>query len=640
MLPEMYPRFHVRAGEPVAARVYSLLALRVVFAGETGNPVGTMFGAAGLGLDETKLLAMQVDDFFWENSAGLVQFAPTFTDVLTLPKTKAAYGADYLELVGDAKLAAKAAGFDAETFDFTVILAPSADFPYAGISGGSWIHINGAFVANILVHELGHSFGMGHSATWASNTSDPLAADGRRIEYGNPFDPMGQGHDAAQHFSAIWKERAGWWPEESVRRVTTSGTTRVQRYDHFQASGVRVLVIPAGEGLEYWVSVARNHSASDFEIRTAPRDGVLIYRLNTAQVGLEMPELIRPGDDGDDADDFFGARFVPGMSLIDAANKVKITVVAIGGASPNEWADVKVEFAHTPALAFTLEPQDTTLAVGRTLTLRAESEVAATWQWQFNGVALSGETSSTLTIASAQAANGGSYTVEATAGGKTVRSREAKVTIVDAPTITFETADQAVAEVESGYRAYLGFRTAARNPSKGWWFRDGVEAYRFTYQANGAYSGNDSGAGWNSGDGDATFFDSLVSFGWMTPGQAGFYSYVETNAAGAAESVPLSVGVRSHKKVLGDAMEFRSDVTHPNGNVYDQLLMTGRAATLRADAGQVTRCSFIDLNDDIVQVEFSGRGNLTLVLDGVSGPARPVNYNQAVEYVKGHATIV
>ncbi len=638
VLPEAYQRFNVRAGGPVAPRIYPLLAVRVVFAGETGNPVGTVFGETGLGEDEVRTVMLQVDDFFYENSAGLVQFAPTFTGVLTLPKTKAAYGNDYTLLVGDAKLAAKAAGFDPEGFDFTVIFAPLAEFPYGGVSGGEWIHINGAFTANLVAHELGHSFGMGHSGTWASNTSDPIGASGSRNEYGNPFDPMGNGHDAPQHFSAIWKERAGWWPDEAVTRATTTGTTRVYRYDHFQADGVRALVVPAGNGIEYWVSVARNQSADDFEIHAAPRDGVLIQRLDTLRPGLEVPELIRPMFEAAENTDFLDARFVPGMSVVDAANGVKITVVEIGGTSPDEWADVKVERDYVPGLGFTLAPGDATIAAGATLTLRAVTDVAATYQWRFNGTPLAGETGATLTIANAQVSRSGGYTVDATAGGATLRSREASVVVTDAPVITFASADQAVPEIESNFATYHGFRTVGRRPTTGRWRRDGVEVFRATWQTNGAYSGMWVEDGETNGN--LTFFDSQVSLGWMTPGQAGFYAYAETNAAGAVESIPLTIGLRTHKKFVGDVVEVGSDIFHPNGNVYDQLLLTGRAATFRADAGQVTRCSFIDLNDDIVQVEFSGRGNLTIRLDAFSEPARPVRYRQDVDYVKGHATIV
>lgn len=92
-------------------------------------------------------------------------------------------------------------------------------------------------------------------------------------------------------------------------------------------------------------------------------------------------------------------------------------------------------------------------------------------------------------------------------------------------------------------------------------------------------------------------------------------------------------------KVVGAAYEYGANIAHPNGKVYDQILMTGAAATFHADPGQVVRASYIDLNNDIVQVEFSGAGEVTLALDGVTPPALPEKYHQNVSYVKGHATI-
>jgi hypothetical protein len=76
------------------------------------------------------------------------------------------------------------------------------------------------------------------------------------------------------------------------------------------------------------------------------------------------------------------------------------------------------------------------------------------------------------------------------------------------------------------------------------------------------------------------------------------------------------------------------------------VLLTGAAEAITADydpdpeKNQITRTSFIDVDGDIVQVEFSGPGTLSLVLDDPTGPALPVNYNQATTYMKGHAGIV
>ena len=84
------------------------------------------------------------------------------------------------------------------------------------------------------------------------------------------------------------------------------------------------------------------------------------------------------------------------------------------------------------------------------------------------------------------------------------------------------------------------------------------------------------------------------------------------------------------------------DIQHPNGNIYDQVLMSGPMVKLKADANQITRVSFIDENDDIIQVEFSGSGTLTIDLDLATyeAPGLPKNYNQFISYVKGRAKIL
>lgn len=91
--------------------------------------------------------------------------------------------------------------------------------------------------------------------------------------------------------------------------------------------------------------------------------------------------------------------------------------------------------------------------------------------------------------------------------------------------------------------------------------------------------------------------------------------------------------------VSGGGTEVGTDIKHANGNVYDQVLMSGASVTVGADAGQVTRVSFLDVNGDIVQTEFSGKGTLTIALDSATfkDAAVPANYNQDVKYVQGAA---
>ncbi len=126
----------------------------------------------------------------------------------------------------------------------------------------------------------------------------------------------------------------------------------------------------------------------------------------------------------------------------------------------------------------------------------------------------------------------------------------------------------------------------------------------------------------------------------VAPGDAGIYSALVTTG-GTATSQSFVVGVSATTKVVGTGTEVGSNILHANGNTFDQVLLQGVAASFTADAGQVTRMSFVDLQDDIVQVEFSGAGTVSVVLENATGPAAPVNYNQpTVSYMRGHAGIV
>lgn len=126
----------------------------------------------------------------------------------------------------------------------------------------------------------------------------------------------------------------------------------------------------------------------------------------------------------------------------------------------------------------------------------------------------------------------------------------------------------------------------------------------------------------------------------VTPADAGQYSARVTDSVWTVTSAPAVLSVATAAKVTGDATETNPDVHHPNGRIYDQVLLQGTSAAVTADPDQVLRISYIDLSNDIVQVEFAGAGTLALTLDNSSGPALPANYNQPINYMKGHAGIV
>jgi outer membrane protein assembly factor BamB/subtilisin family serine protease len=153
---------------------------------------------------------------------------------------------------------------------------------------------------------------------------------------------------------------------------------------------------------------------------------------------------------------------------------------------------------------------------------------------------------------------------------------------------------------------------------------DGPVTYQ--WQRNGSNLPGATAAAWSVKD--------------VQPSATGLYhARISAGSSGTATAAAI-LGVTSSVKLVGVGTEY-ADIVHPGtGATYDQILLQAGAAAMKADPGQILRISFIDLNNDIVQVELAGAGTLAIVLDAVSGPASPVNYNQAITYMKGHAGIV
>ncbi len=164
-----------------------------------------------------------------------------------------------------------------------------------------------------------------------------------------------------------------------------------------------------------------------------------------------------------------------------------------------------------------------------------------------------------------------------------------------------------------------------------------------------AASGDDLTYQWYTGNsGDTTAPVAGATAGTFDTGSltvsTNYWAQV-TNAGGTADSdtAVITVAAPSVPLVLDGSGDIAGeDIQHANGNVFDQILLTGESVQLQAKPGQITRVSFMDENEDIVQVEFSGNGTFTVTLDPATflPPAVPPRYNQAVEYVTGRPSVV
>lgn len=263
----------------------------------------------------------------------------------------------------------------------------------------------------------------------------------------------------------------------------------------------------------------------------------------------------------------------------------------------------------------TQSPAGGIVAAGQSRTLQVAATGAGpmTYLWRFNGVYIPTALGTSLTIPSMSAASAGGYSVEVTnAAGTTTVDLALTLTgsfvspgVSVSPSSVMAGAEQSVT---------LSVLASGTPPFAYEWRRNGVAIAGATAPS--------------------------LTLAKLAPADAGIY-FAALNGTQATSAAAI-VGVLTTNKLVGAAHEVRSDIEHPvNHNIYDQLLLDGAATTFTADAGQITRISFVDLSNDIVQVEFSGAGALSLTLDNATGPAAPVNYIQpGVLYMKGHASIV
>lgn len=290
-----------------------------------------------------QVFTQTVTPFYADNSYGKTSITmPSVTPLLRLPQTLAFYaaGTNYAQMIADARVAARAAGFETNNFDFDmVLLSRTPLYVWSGIAlgGSNGSAINGSFDFRVVSHELGHNYGLPHANRWQTNDGSILGA-GSMVEYGDPYDSMGSGgnHTTKCDFNTSYKHRLDWLTDDDIKVATESGTYRIFAHDIATAEGIRALKIPRNATSDYWVEFRQM-----FPNTPSLMNGATIRWEAVSPTGASRTSQLldaTPFTANNQPDHALQA----GQSLTDDQSRIKITVLGKGNTTP-ESLDVKVE---------------------------------------------------------------------------------------------------------------------------------------------------------------------------------------------------------------------------------------------------------------------------------------------------------
>jgi hypothetical protein len=334
-----------------------------------------------------------VDQFYRENSNNRLSLAATFTPTLRLPRSAADYGAlGWTTLLSDARAAALAAGYPTTNYTLYAVASGSVPgFTWGGRAfvGGTASHIHNDFNLRVLAHEFGHNLGLQHANYNYTPSENPLSREAYAAApdnspsqgYGNRYDMMAaSGTSLANHFSAREKTLLDWIPPAESPAVYSSGTYRVFRHDHPDASGLRALRAPSGDPLRtfFWLSHRRAipgnaHLSAGAEFLWGNTDASSQSHLliDTTPFSNDGPHAdSNTGDNNDKVD----AALTLGRMFGNPDNGAWFTILAQGGSAPAEWLDVAVElgnFSRNRPPLVALAPASATLSPNQSLALSA-----------------------------------------------------------------------------------------------------------------------------------------------------------------------------------------------------------------------------------------------------------------------------
>jgi len=281
------------------------VAISMLALGSAGASVGALsvlvvkvtWGPQPVSAAEVDGALRDAESFYASASFGRVSIGYQQTPWLTVLSAPPVCNTVSATMALPSKLAplAASAGYDPSRFDRVIYLFPESNCPYSGSYQVGGILLNGQINAPLVVHELGHSFGMGHAGAVACSVKGARRFC-RNYVYGDPWDVMGAQVEtnggavpAVGDFGALQKARVGW-----ISNPTQISGPRVYELAALeQPESLPQALIVQTSGVQYWID-HREASGNDAYLATDPNtnptSGFEVHRIEGAPDLTETPQ--------------------------------------------------------------------------------------------------------------------------------------------------------------------------------------------------------------------------------------------------------------------------------------------------------------------------------------------------------------
>ena len=330
-----------------------------------------------------RTLAKRADLALRAASRGRYGVAMTTTPWLAISRTSCS---DYSGLAAKATAAANRKGGAYRTSRYSrvvVYIKGQSQCPWAGLAQvrGNTIWLNGSRHTMVLVHEIAHTFGAGHSNYRTCSKSRTLTAGAKgchTYEYGDIGDLMGAGPTTG-HAQGMISRDIGWLAASQStsvkkRRATVKLTPRSSTGRGLKAARVR------GKSNTYWVEY-RTRTGLD-KVLTKDLTGVVI---NVSTRGLGTTSAIL---DLQPQNDYYAVSLPVGSSWT-SPDRVRFTVTKQTKSRATVKIDRKASASRAPA-----KPRTPRVSAGdmaaRVVLTKGNDRGAPIQKWQVRAVPVGG----------------------------------------------------------------------------------------------------------------------------------------------------------------------------------------------------------------------------------------------------------